>query len=199
MKSTEWTADRVALLTERWNNGCSAAEISRELGGGATRCAVIGKARRLGLPAHSHATAQTNLRHARRSQPYRAAAHKPATRAQAKVFGETRVPKPKLIIAGCGAVIEKPDGRAPHVPLPKPSAWEPLPGVAPVAFLEAKPNHCRWPIELDDGAHWCCGAIATKGSYCKSHARRSAAPAQPKRIKPPLDFSVIATTRRFAA
>ena len=44
-----WTDDVVARLTELWNQGKSASEISRALGNGITRNAVVGKAHRLGL------------------------------------------------------------------------------------------------------------------------------------------------------
>lgn len=44
----EWTEERVAKLTELWNAGLSAAEISRRFGD-VTRNAVIGKVHRLGL------------------------------------------------------------------------------------------------------------------------------------------------------
>ena len=46
-----WTDDLVARLTELWNEGKSASQISRILGQGVTRNAVIGKAHRLGLQA----------------------------------------------------------------------------------------------------------------------------------------------------
>lgn len=43
-----WTDERVALLKKMWNEGKTAAEIAKELGG-VTRNAVIGKAHRLKL------------------------------------------------------------------------------------------------------------------------------------------------------
>ena len=46
-----WTDDVVARLTDLWNAGKSASEISKALGEGITRNAVIGKAHRLGLKA----------------------------------------------------------------------------------------------------------------------------------------------------
>lgn len=44
-----WTDERVALLKKLWNDGRTAAEISKVLGVGFTRNAVIGKAHRLKL------------------------------------------------------------------------------------------------------------------------------------------------------
>lgn len=43
-----WTEERVTLLKKLWGEGCTAAEIAKELGG-VTRNAVIGKAHRLKL------------------------------------------------------------------------------------------------------------------------------------------------------
>lgn len=45
---TQWTADRVARLKQLWEAGLSASQIASELGG-ASRNAVLGKAKRLGL------------------------------------------------------------------------------------------------------------------------------------------------------
>jgi GcrA cell cycle regulator len=46
----DWTAERVDVLRAMWaDKSTSASMIARELGGGVTRSAVIGKARRLGL------------------------------------------------------------------------------------------------------------------------------------------------------
>lgn len=44
-----WTDKRVSLLKKLWKKGLSASNIADELGEGATRNAIIGKAHRLGL------------------------------------------------------------------------------------------------------------------------------------------------------
>jgi len=44
-----WTDKRVAKLKKLWSKGLSASQIAEELGEGATRNAIIGKAHRLGL------------------------------------------------------------------------------------------------------------------------------------------------------
>ena len=44
-----WSGQRVVILRQMWSAGYSASEISRRLGGGITRNAVIGKAHRLKL------------------------------------------------------------------------------------------------------------------------------------------------------
>lgn len=44
-----WTDERIEKLRELWPQGLSFSQIAAELGGGITRAAVQGKARRLGL------------------------------------------------------------------------------------------------------------------------------------------------------
>ncbi|MBU4196692.1 MAG: GcrA family cell cycle regulator, partial [Alphaproteobacteria bacterium] len=44
-----WTDDRVGALKKLWLEGQSASQIAKQLGGGVTRNAVIGKVHRLGL------------------------------------------------------------------------------------------------------------------------------------------------------
>ena len=44
-----WTEDRVEVLKKLWLDGFSASQIAKQLGGGLTRNAVIGKVHRLGL------------------------------------------------------------------------------------------------------------------------------------------------------
>jgi len=44
-----WTPGKVKKLTELWEQGKTGSEIAKALGGGVTRSAVIGKARRLKL------------------------------------------------------------------------------------------------------------------------------------------------------
>ena len=44
-----WTEPRIERLKQLWPEGLSATEIAKVLGGGLTRCAVLGKVHRLGL------------------------------------------------------------------------------------------------------------------------------------------------------
>jgi GcrA cell cycle regulator len=55
---TDWTAATIERLEAWWNEGLSAAEIARRLH--TTRNAVIGKARRLGLPARPSPIVRTS-------------------------------------------------------------------------------------------------------------------------------------------
>lgn len=57
-----WTDERVETLKTMWLQGKSGREIAFELGGGTTRCAVIGKAHRTGLPPHPRRHAMSGKR-----------------------------------------------------------------------------------------------------------------------------------------
>ena len=46
-----WTDDKIDKLQRLWGKGLTASQIAKEIGGGITRNAVIGKAHRLKLPS----------------------------------------------------------------------------------------------------------------------------------------------------
>lgn len=54
-KGEGWTKARVKLVRDLWPGDMSASEIAREIGGGLSRNAVIGKAHRLGLAGRPQA------------------------------------------------------------------------------------------------------------------------------------------------
>lgn len=66
MKGDAWTDDRISRLRILWTQGLTAAQIAKQLGGGLTRNAVIGKRIRLGLPdraiVHSHRSGKRSSR-----------------------------------------------------------------------------------------------------------------------------------------
>ena len=142
-----WTEDRVGALTKLWLEGQSASQIAKQLGGGVTRNAVIGKVHRLGLSGR-----------AAPSQParatFRTARPRPAPQA-------TQAPSaPRRIEA------VQPRPAAPSVPAPMPD----LPGTATVMTLGA--HMCKWPIgDPSSSEITFCGRRASEGVYCVEHAR----------------------------
>ena len=67
----DWTVERVAKLAELWQSGLSASQVARQLGGGLSRNAVIGKIHRMGLkariaPSRPRAVAGASSERARR-------------------------------------------------------------------------------------------------------------------------------------
>jgi GcrA cell cycle regulator len=138
-----WTEERVGALKKLWLEGQSASQIAKQLGGGVTRNAVIGKVHRLGLSGR-----------AAPSQPARA----------------PRTPRPRAPIAQPSAPrrIEAVQPR-PMTPVAPPPAPE-LPGTATVMTLGA--HMCKWPIGDPTSREFSfCGRRASEGVYCVEHAR----------------------------
>ena len=142
-----WTEDRVGALKKLWLEGQSASQIAKQLGGGVTRNAVIGKVHRLGLSGR-----------AAPSQPARAT-FRPARPRPAQ---PTQAPSaPRRIEA-----VQPRPAAAPSVPVPMPD----LPGTATVMTLGA--HMCKWPIGDPSSTEFSfCGRRASEGVYCVEHAR----------------------------
>ncbi len=142
-----WTEDRVGALKKLWLEGQSASQIAKQLGGGVTRNAVIGKVHRLGLSGR-----------AAPSQPARAT-FRPARPRPAQ---PTQAPSaPRRIEA-----VQPRVATTPSVPVPMPD----LPGTATVMTLGA--HMCKWPIGDPSSTEFSfCGRRASEGVYCVEHAR----------------------------
>ena len=142
-----WTEDRVGALKKLWLEGQSASQIAKQLGGGVTRNAVIGKVHRLGLSGR-----------AAPSQPARAT-FRPSRPRPAQ---PTQAPSaPRRIEA-----VQPRAPAAPAVPAPMPD----LPGTATVMTLGA--HMCKWPIgDPSSNEFSFCGRRSSEGVYCVEHAR----------------------------
>jgi len=148
-----WTEDRVGALKKLWLEGQSASQIAKQLGGGVTRNAVIGKVHRLGLSGR-----------AAPSQPARATFRPSRPRPAAP---PTQAPSAPRRIE---AVQARP--AAAQVPAPMPD----LPGTATVMTLGA--HMCKWPIGDPSSTEFSfCGRRASEGVYCVEHARVAYQPA----------------------
>ncbi|MDI1281113.1 MAG: GcrA cell cycle regulator [Brevundimonas sp.] len=142
-----WTEDRVGALKKLWLEGQSASQIAKQLGGGVTRNAVIGKVHRLGLSGR-----------AAPSQParttFRAARPRPAAPAQPSA--PRRIETAQL----------RPNAPVPPTPERPPE----MPGTATVMTLGA--HMCKWPIGDPSSREFSfCGRRASEGVYCIEHAR----------------------------
>ena len=150
-----WTDDRVGALKKLWLEGQSASQIAKQLGGGVTRNAVIGKVHRLGLPGR-----------AAPSQPARTATSFRTTRPRPAAPAATPAQAPQASAPRrLEAVSSKP------VPPTPPAAPIPdLPGTATVMTLGA--HMCKWPIGDPSSREFSfCGRRASEGVYCVEHAR----------------------------
>lgn len=155
---------RLAHVAPLWREGKSAREISQTVTN-ASRNAVIGVIHRAGLSRLDQAATRRLARHNRKD-----AAPKPEPR-----------PRRAYIIAGSGAVIEKPPGQAPRA-FASPDAFA-RNGRSVVPMEALRYGMCRWPLgdPLEPGFGFCgCRAVG-KRSYCAEHFAASVEPAKPGR------------------
>ena len=139
-----WTEDRVGALKKLWLEGQSASQIAKQLGGGVTRNAVIGKVHRLGLSGR-----------AAPSQPARTTFRAPRPR-----------PAQPTQAPSAPRRIEAVQPRPAPVPAPMPD----LPGTATVMTLGA--HMCKWPIGDPSSDEFSfCGRRSSEGVYCVEPAR----------------------------
>lgn len=149
-----WTDERVELLKRLWQDGLSASQIAKQLGG-VTRNAVIGKVHRLGLSG-------------------RATPSKPAR----TVF---KAPRPARPAAAAPSAPRRMCEPAALQPQPAPVRYvDETPGSATVLTLAA--HMCKWPIgdpSLDTFTF--CGRMAGGGPYCHEHSQVAYQPTQARK------------------
>ena len=152
-----WTDERVELLKKLWQDGLSASQIAKQLGG-VTRNAVIGKVHRLGLSG-------------------RAAPSKPAR----TVFKAPRPARPVAAAPSAPRRIAEPVSQTSSPQPPTPVRYiDEAPGMATVLTLGA--HMCKWPIgdpSLDSFTF--CGRRSSDGPYCQEHGQVAYQPAQTKK------------------
>ncbi|WP_341213508.1 GcrA family cell cycle regulator [uncultured Limimaricola sp.] len=179
-----WTDERVETLKKMWNEGQSASQIAKELGG-VTRNAVIGKVHRLGLsnrtgvapqpaPAAPQAAPSAPAQpSAARPEPAPAPQAKPAPKAAEEDDDDAPIP----MSAARRAII--PAGQ----PLPpQPSANEISPealakvseiekGAKKLTLMELTEKTCKWPVgDPATDNFWFCGLPTQSGKpYCEAH------------------------------
>ncbi|MDD3288008.1 MAG: GcrA family cell cycle regulator [Alphaproteobacteria bacterium] len=156
-----WTEQQIQALKKMWGNGFSASDIAKQLGGGLTRNAVIGKAHRLKLSSRPLSVKQED-----------GAAVAVAT-ANA-MMNITRVSNNKK------RVMLRP---LPPVQTPRTTpqamvkeALRPIDSVKRaegIAVTKAGERHCRWPIGDPRSPEFrFCGCASHEGlPYCVEHAR----------------------------
>jgi GcrA cell cycle regulator len=152
-----WTDERVETLKKLWQDGLSASQIAKQLGG-VTRNAVIGKVHRLGLSG-------------------RAIPSKPAR----PVF---KAPRPQRAAAAAPSAprrIAEPVETEAAAPATAPVRYvDEAPGSATVLTLGA--HMCKWPIgDPSSDSFTFCGRRCSDGPYCTEHARVAYQPAQAKK------------------
>ena len=150
-----WTEERVEVLKKLWLDGFSASQIAKQLGGGLTRNAVIGKVHRLGLSGRAVP-----------SQPQR------------PVFKATRPARPVAPVTPA-AMARRPEP-APSVVETPPAVFA-CEETGSATVLTLGSHMCKWPIgdPSSEGFSF-CGRASSEGPYCVQHAR-VAYQAQPRK------------------
>lgn len=159
-----WTDERVELLKKLWQDGLSASQIAKQLGG-VTRNAVIGKVHRLGLSG-------------------RATPSKPAR----TTFKAPRPARPAAAPSAPRRIAEPLSAHHPQQ-APTPVRYvDEAPGTATVLTLGA--HMCKWPIgdpSLDTFTF--CGRRSGEGPYCHEHSQVAYQPAQSKKRSGPNELA----------
>lgn len=167
--SLQWAPELEQQLRELWADpNLSAAVIGRKLG--VTRCAVIGKARRLDLARRKHGRI-TGISKAPRPKKKRYRPYKPVAK--------NGPPKPKL-----GNAV-KTGGRKEKAPLPLAS----IPTCLMLDLMQINDTTCRYPI--GDGPFVFCGHAPKQGSaYCSYHHALCYVPAVERKANKPVNYAV---------
>ncbi len=184
-----WTDERVETLKRMWNEGQSASQIAKELGG-VTRNAVIGKVHRLGLsnrvggkddedeatpapaPAASAASAKPELS-ARPDPAPRTEAPRPAAPSAAPaapVSNVTPLPVRKAIIPAGQPLPPQPSLNE-ISPEALASVREVEKRAKKLTLMELTERTCKWPIgDPATEDFWFCGLPSLPGKpYCEAH------------------------------
>jgi len=156
-----WTDQQIETLKKMWGNGYSANDIAKNLGGGVTRNAVIGKAHRLKLSAS-------------------AAASRPVVEPPSKTSGVvmttiTKVSKRRGNILRTMPSTSAPD-TAPRTTIMREPMLRPIEAARRsegIPVTKAGERHCRWPIGDPRSPDFrFCGCETQEGlPYCTHHAR----------------------------
>lgn len=168
-----WTDERVETLKKLWQEGHSASQIAKQLGG-VTRNAVIGKVHRLGLSGRAAPSQPTRplYKPARPARPIASQASHASTSGHSAPLPRRTEP-----------VLSRPVISTPVVP------YVEQPGTATVLTLGSK--MCKWPIgDPSSDTFSFCGRRADDGTpYCVEHARVAYQPSQKKKVGSGADLS----------
>lgn len=147
---SDWTEDRVNTLKTLWVQGLSGSQIATRLGG-VSRCAVLGKVDRLGLPKRVSPHKGTDTQRGKRKPRALAAPRPPRTIVSASPLNEYGAKRPPLIS-------ERPNA---------------------IAWVDHKDfAHCAMFCHGESGdSGFVCGNPAKEGSvYCSECSRVSYVP-----------------------
>ena len=180
-----WTDERVETLKRMWNEGQSASQIAKELGG-VTRNAVIGKVHRLGLsnrvggkddedeaaPAPAPAAAKPEPAARPEPAPRAEAPRQPAPAAPAAVPASNVTPLPvRKAIIPAGQPLPPQPSLNEISPEALASVREVEKRAKKLTLMELTERTCKWPIgDPATEDFWFCGLPSLPGKpYCEAH------------------------------
>jgi len=154
--ASPWTDERIDRLKARWSQGATARQISRELGHGISRSAVLGKVHRLRI---DDATRQVTGREERIDAGR-------VLHLRETVAGSAPSRRPRVLPAWVLNAKRYIDDRGVDTDIPL-SQRRPL--------LELNPGTCRWPVgEPGKPDFFFCGAEPLPNKpYCAAHCTRA--------------------------
>jgi GcrA cell cycle regulator len=169
-----WTDERVETLKTMWNDGKSASQIAKELGG-VTRNAVIGKVHRLGLSNRSGGAGSS--RPAAKEKP--AAKPKPAEKPKVEAARPEEKPapapakppaRPKLVVTAGQPLPPQPSANE-ISPEALASVREVEKKAKKLSVMELTERTCKWPVgDPATEDFWFCGLPVQQGKpYCEAH------------------------------
>jgi GcrA cell cycle regulator len=183
-----WTEERIALLTQYWEEGRSASQIAELLGEGLSRNAVIGKAHRLGLASRpsplktgeSKTEAKAPRVEAKAAAPRPAAPRPaPAPAAALTVASAAAQARPTTVPTVAQPVLAE-------APAPVETRATPRPKGGRVTLLDLNDRICKWPIGHPDEPdfHFCGKPVNPGFPYCGEHCLVAYQAQMPRRDRP---------------
>jgi len=156
-----WTEQQIETLKKMWGNGYSANDIAKNLGGGVTRNAVIGKAHRLKLSASADSA--------------RPVVEPPSKTTGVVMTTITKVSKRRASVLRSLPPV-KTSEPAPRSTILRDVSLRPIEMARRsegIPVTKAGERHCRWPIGDPRSPDFrFCGCEIHEGlPYCSHHAR----------------------------
>lgn len=149
-----WTVTRVDRLRILWADGLSASQCAADIGG-VTRCGVIGKVHRLGLPKRQKA--MPNAVRPRKGDP--------SLETKRRRF-----------------VARLPESNIEPEELPPPSSCDAATAFGnPVTLLELQDGACKWPVNDVSPFLFCAAETMPERPYCSRHCACAFAPSSHQR------------------
>lgn len=157
IKPMPWTEERVDLLKGLWKDGLSCAQIARQIGG-VSRCAVIGKIHRLGLPGRAVIERKPVTKGA--SDSHRRGWSSSPRRTRDRFI---------IINAATGEITDIRSIANEPKPLTQADGSH-------IGVLEIEKGQCRWPFgnPMDLSTfHFCAHPVRKDSSFCEHHHSRA--------------------------